>query len=94
MNTTCWHCNAAYQTAEPVCPTCCATNANADLEQAQAEMANDGLISHDFEFRDDSFDHEFGTERIHCWACQRCGETRPMEAGDYDNFDDYLEAPV
>lgn len=47
----------------------------------------EGEIDHEWEFVDDSFDHEFGTERVHYWRCSRCDATREMEAGDYD--DDY-----
>ena len=43
---------------------------------------------HDWEFTDDSFDHEFGTERIHYWTCVKCNATRGMEPGDYHE-DDY-----
>lgn len=43
-------------------------------------------IDHDWKFQDDSFDHEFGTEQAHYWACSRCGATRDMEAGDYDYY--------
>lgn len=42
---------------------------------------------HDWKFRDDSFDHEFGTERIWYWECATCGETRDMEPDDYDTGD-------
>lgn len=37
---------------------------------------------HDWKFRDDSFDHEFGTEQVHCWECEHCGAVRPMEDRD------------
>lgn len=30
---------------------------------------------HEWEFQDDSFDHEFGTEVIHYWECPKCGAT-------------------
>lgn len=32
---------------------------------------------HEWEHIDDSFDHEFGTEQIHCWRCESCGLERP-----------------
>lgn len=44
---------------------------------------------HDWEFQDDSFDHEFGTERVHYFLCQKCQATRGMEAGDYHEHDFY-----
>lgn len=39
---------------------------------------------HDWQFRDDSFDHEFGCEQIHSWECSKCGETKPLQPGDTD----------
>jgi hypothetical protein len=44
-----------------------------------------GDVDHDWEFQDDSFDHEYGTERVHYWRCACCGEERPMEPGDYED---------
>jgi hypothetical protein len=44
-----------------------------------------GDLDHDWKFQDDSFDHEFGVERIHYFRCDRCDETRPVEPGDYDD---------
>lgn len=40
---------------------------------------------HNWEFQDDSFDHEFGTERIHYWLCSKCSLVKAMEPGDYDD---------
>lgn len=38
---------------------------------------------HEWKFNDDSFDHEFGTERIHSWQCEKCGEvTNESPFGD------------
>lgn len=31
---------------------------------------------HDWEFQDDSFDHEFGCEVIRYWQCAKCEATR------------------
>lgn len=42
---------------------------------------------HDWKFQDDSFDHEFGTERVHYFLCETCGAVREMEPGDYE-YDD------
>lgn len=39
---------------------------------------------HDWEFQDDSFDHEFGTEQIHYFKCNRCGREREMQPCDYE----------
>jgi hypothetical protein len=32
---------------------------------------------HDFQFHDDSFDHEFGTEIVRYWLCEKCGMSTP-----------------
>lgn len=37
---------------------------------------------HEWEFVDDSFDHEYGTEQVHYWRCKYCDKTREMEAED------------
>ena len=37
--TLCWNCNAPYSTRDAKCPACGATNANADLDAALAELA-------------------------------------------------------
>jgi hypothetical protein len=52
-------------------------------------LTEDGSFDHEWEFQDDSFDHEFGTEVVHYWECQRCGETKAMEPGDYECDFDY-----
>lgn len=71
---------------EKACPRCNATNGNVNPEQAQIEVAgNSPQIDHDWEFQDDSFDHAFGTERIHYFQCKHCEATRPMAAGDYSD---------
>lgn len=46
--------------------------------------------SHDWEFKDDSFDHDLGTEVVHYFQCSECGATRDMQPGDNDQefFDD------
>lgn len=81
--TLCWNCPTVYSMAADQCPSCCATNANHDLESAQMEMKDKVHIDHDWKFQDDSFDHEFGTERVYHWQCERCGATREMESADY-----------
>jgi len=40
---------------------------------------------HDWEFGDDSFDHEFGTELVHYWRCEKCGKSKPTTSDDYGN---------
>ena len=47
-------------------------------------QTDDGGFDHEWEFCDESFDHEYGTERVHYFVCQNCEETRDMEPGDYD----------
>lgn len=48
------------------------------------ECDDNGHIDHDWKFQDESFDHEFGCERVHYWQCARCGATREVNDGDYD----------
>jgi len=43
---------------------------------------------HEWEFQDDSFDHEFGTEQIHFWRCKLCDATREVEPGDFHEDDE------
>jgi hypothetical protein len=43
---------------------------------------------HEWTFRDESFDHAFGTETVHFFECDLCGKNRDMEPGDYCE-DDY-----
>ena len=83
--TLCWNCNTVYAMTAEECPGCCATNANYDLASAQMEMADKSHIDHDWKFQDDSFDHEFGTESVHYWLCERCGAMREIEAADCDD---------
>lgn len=51
----------------------------------------DGSVEydHDWEFVDDSFDHEYGTEQVHYFACSRCEMTRNVEPGEFDYFDTF-----
>ena len=42
---------------------------------------------HEWEFQDDSFSHEYGTEQVHYWRCELCEATRNVEPGDFE-FDD------
>jgi hypothetical protein len=56
-------------------------NSEQDKEQEQEEC------DHNWEFCDDSFDHEYGTEQVHYFLCSECGETRDVEPGDFD-YDD------
>ncbi len=38
---------------------------------------------HDWRIQDESFSHEFGTEVIVCWACEKCGATKPAKDRDF-----------
>jgi hypothetical protein len=37
---------------------------------------------HEWRIRDDSFGHEFGTEIVVCWECDKCGEQKPYSSRD------------
>lgn len=48
-----------------------------------------GGFDHDFEWIDDSFDHEFGTEVCGHWECTDCGAVDEKREPPYgDDFDD------
>ncbi len=40
---------------------------------------------HEWEFRDDSFDHALGTEQIHSEVCEKCGTRRRAEPPSFDD---------
>ena len=49
------------------------------------------MCDHEWEFVDDSFDHEFGREVIRYWECEICGKrtyTCPFE--DEEDYDEYV----
>lgn len=48
----------------------------------------DDAGGHEWKFRDDSFDHAFGTERIHYFECERCGTHKRAESQDFAHDDD------
>ena len=73
--TSCWRCSAEYPVSALQCPACCASNANIDIDSAAVEMGDASKIDHDWQFHDDSFDHEFGVEVIRYWQCERCAKT-------------------
>lgn len=52
----------------------------------------DGDWDHEWIFQDESFDHEFGTERVWYWECSTCGVTREYEHEDDDPCDWGLDA--
>jgi hypothetical protein len=53
------------------CPKC--EPATADAEPCD----------HDWHFEDDSFDHEYGTEVIRYFLCEKCGATKPTCSADF-----------
>ncbi len=79
--TMCWRCHAEYHASAVQCPMCCAANANIDLDSAAAEMSDESRIDHNWQFHDDSFEHEFGVEVIRYWQCERCGQTGDRGVG-------------
>jgi hypothetical protein len=57
---------------------------NAPLHPCQLES---GEFDHEWEMHDETFDHDYGAERVHYWRCATCGETKEIGPGDHD--DDY-----
>lgn len=53
-----------------------------------------GQFDHEWEFQDESFDHEFGTQQVHYWMCACCGLIRDVEPGDFDDDDHYSESDL
>lgn len=51
----------------------------AHAEQKLEEQFAQAQCDHDFEFVNDSFDHEYGTERIHFERCTKCGLEREAD---------------
>jgi hypothetical protein len=60
-----------------------------DADSADVGATKD--CDHDWEFCDDSFDHEFGTETVHYFTCTICGQTRDVGPSDYVDDDDFTE---
>jgi hypothetical protein len=46
---------------------------------------------HEWKFCDESFDHAFGTERVHFFRCEKCDAERPVESSDYHEPRGYYE---
>lgn len=55
----------------------------------QPVEVNPEECDHDWEYQDDSFSHEFGTEFIFYWKCKHCDLTRDVNASD-DFYEDDL----
>lgn len=51
--------------------------ARRERDEFQAEWQK--VCDHEWEHVDDSFDHEFGTEQVHSYVCEKCGATKPYE---------------
>lgn len=47
---------------------------------------------HDWELKDESFNHEFGCEQVQYYECVKCEKTKDLEAVDYDPFLDLDKA--
>lgn len=48
---------------------------SADTASVEALVAEPPSCDHEWEFQDESFDHEFGTEIIQYWQCALCDIT-------------------
>lgn len=60
----------------------------AEIERLKGELSDiRDNCDHDWEFKDDSFDHEFGTEKIHYEQCSVCNLTQECTAADFDPCD-------
>ncbi len=69
-------------------PIGAASELSAGLERTPHPCETEpGEFDHEWKFVDDSFDHEYGTEQVHYWCCERCDATRDVESGDYDYND-------
>lgn len=92
--TKCWLCSNIYSMHKRQCPDCCATNANADMETAEEEVADPSKIAHTWRFVADWYgdaDVVNGTADCSFRRCMVCGEEdheTPVSARD-DH--DYME---
>ena len=52
-----------------------------DLEQptVASQIKIDVNCDHEWELKDDSFDHEFGCEQIQYYECVKCEETKDLD---------------
>lgn len=48
------------------------------------------VCDHEWEFHDESFDHEFGTEISQWMECNKCGEEMSCEQYKMEYFDESL----
>ena len=44
---------------------------------------------HEWEFQDDSFGHEYGTETIQYYVCINCGETKEIDSKEENPCEEY-----
>lgn len=49
---------------------------------SQPVEINPDQCDHEWEYQDDSFSHEFGTEFIFYWKCKHCDLTRDVNIED------------
>ncbi len=59
-------------------------NATNNFNLSLSPVACDEADGHTWQFVDDSFSHEFGTEKVQYFRCRHCSATR-----EADYFDDY-----
>lgn len=45
---------------------------------------------HEWEYQDDTFDHDLGTEVVQYMKCCHCEATRPLDAGDQCDDEDWF----
>lgn len=53
------------------------TQLRAELVALREELQK--VCDHEWIHQDNSFDHEFGTEQVHSYLCEKCGLTKPYE---------------
>ena len=51
------------------------TVGNQGVESTSTMNEEQTNCDHEWEFHDDSFDHEFGCEQVYYWTCEKCGMT-------------------
>ena len=53
---------------------------NAQIAKLQTHpcLIEGGEFDHNWKFTDDSFDHEYGTERVYYWECRNCNATKDV----------------
>ena len=55
-----------------------------EVEQLEKLLLDNNICpGHSWHLQDDSYDHEYGTEVIRYWMCEKCGETKPTSSADF-----------